>query len=135
MAKTGFAYMATALMDGAAARACAGPAKERPIAAARQGADPIFRRSIADQSSGKRSSARAVEVEFPPAVAKPDRVKPTARPIETRLHARGKNAWGWTVYEVGGRKLDGGVTKGSRETAEQAARDAKSRAEASRKPG
>jgi hypothetical protein len=59
-------------------------------------------------------------------------VKPAARPIEIRLYARGKNAWAWIVFETGGRKLDGGVTKGARETAELAAQAAKSRAEASR---
>jgi hypothetical protein len=62
-------------------------------------------------------------------------VKPAPRPIETRIHPRGKNAWGWTVYEVGGRKLDGGVTKGSRETAETAAQEARTRAEAARRLG
>lgn len=60
---------------------------------------------------------------------------PSPRAIETRLHTRGKNAWGWIVYEVGGRKLDGGTTKGSRETAELAAQEAKARAETARKPG
>jgi hypothetical protein len=62
-------------------------------------------------------------------------VKPVQRAIETRIHTRGKNAWGWIVYEVGGRKLDGGTTKGSRETAELAAQEAKARAEAARGPG
>ena len=59
-------------------------------------------------------------------------MKPPQRTIETRIHTRGKNAWGWIVYEVGGRKLDGGTTKGSRETAELAAQAAKAKAEAER---
>jgi hypothetical protein len=59
-------------------------------------------------------------------------VKPTTRPIEARLYARGKNAWGWTIFEVGGRKLEGGLVKGSRETAQEAADAAKARLAAAR---
>jgi len=62
-------------------------------------------------------------------------VTPPKRAIETRIHPRGKNAWGWIVYEVGGRKLDGGTTKGPRETAEQAAQAAKAKAETDRGAG
>ena len=60
---------------------------------------------------------------------------PGPKAIDHHLFSRGKNAWGWTVFEVGGRKLDSGTVKGPRETAERAALEAKAKAEAARRGG